>query len=99
METLLSEAGLKAEKLDEIILAGAFGSFLNPNSAIGAGLLPPVDVKKVHAAGNAAGEGAKLVLLDPKAKAKAEEIAQRLNYIELATRADFQTRFMEAMLF
>ena len=78
METLLSEAGLKAEKLDEIILAGAFGSFLNPNSAIGAGLLPPVDVKKVHAAGNAAGEGAKLVLLDPKAKAKAEEIAQRL---------------------
>lgn len=98
-EILLSVGGIDYQDLDEIILAGAFGSYLSPKSALRVGLLPPVEPERVKSAGNAAGEGAKLVLLSDQQKKRAEEIARQLEYIELAGRGDFQERFMEGMLF
>lgn len=99
IETLLSVGGINYQELDEIILAGAFGSFLSRESALGIGLLPPVEPKRVRSVGNAAGEGAKRVLLSSQERERAEKIARQLEYIELAGRADFQEYFMEGMLF
>ena len=58
IEILLSVGGVDYQELDEIILAGAFGSFLRRESALKMGLLPPVEPEKVQSVGNAAGEGA-----------------------------------------
>jgi uncharacterized 2Fe-2S/4Fe-4S cluster protein (DUF4445 family) len=58
IEILLSVGGVDYQELDEIILAGAFGSFLRRESALKMGLLPPVEPEKVQSVGNTAGEGA-----------------------------------------
>jgi len=85
------------QKVDEIIMAGAFGSYIDPKHAMVLGLIPDCELEKVHAVGNAAGDGARIALLNRSKRSYAEEIAYRVKYIETAVDPDFQEEFVKAM--
>jgi uncharacterized 2Fe-2S/4Fe-4S cluster protein (DUF4445 family) len=98
-QILLEEAGLSVEDLQEVVLAGAFGSYLSPVSAIGIGLVPSLEVRQVLAAGNVASEGAKMVLLSQRERAGAMALLGEVRYVELSDRADFNDRFVAQLPF
>jgi uncharacterized 2Fe-2S/4Fe-4S cluster protein (DUF4445 family) len=98
-EILLAEAGLGAPDLARVILAGAFGSYLDPANALAIGLLPEVPVERVCFGGNTSAAGARLALLDRAVRERAEALAREVEYLELSGRSDFQERFAEAMFF
>ena len=85
------------EKLDKVILAGAFGNHIDPEKALLLGMFPDCDPRNVVAAGNAAGEGAWKVLLNSEKRAEAEEIARKVDYVELTLEKNFQKEFLDAM--
>lgn len=99
VELLLKEAGLKMDDLEEVLLAGAFGNYIRPESAVRVGILPPIAPERIRAVGNAAGAGAMMALLSGAERRRACEIARGAEHLELAQRADFQQTFMETMLF
>jgi uncharacterized 2Fe-2S/4Fe-4S cluster protein (DUF4445 family) len=99
LETLIEATETKLEDVREVIVAGAFGSYLNLESAIGIGLLPRLPNTTYSQVGNAAGVGAKMALLSHKERARAQRIAQRTGYIELTTQPGFNRRFALSMLF
>lgn len=107
VRTLLRRAGIRAEELARVELAGGFGSSLSPGAACAIGLLPPAlalpgagpDPARVRAVGNAAGEGAALALLRADARAALCALAARCQYIELATDPEFQQAYLEEMHF
>ncbi len=84
---------------DRVILAGAFGSYIDPGKALRIGLFPPCDLDRVTAAGNAAGQGACLALLDQDKRSEAEELARRVRYVELTIEKDFSQELMDALYF
>ncbi len=88
---------LGIETLDKVILAGAFGSYIDPEEAMVLGMFPDCDLKKVYAVGNAAGDGARMALLDRDKRTEANEMARKVEYIELTIESEFQNEFMEAM--
>ncbi len=98
-QILLAEAGLKNEDLQKVVIAGAFGSSMNLNSAISLGLLPVADTSIYQNIGNAAGSGARLMLLSKKQRTLAEEISRRVHYVELAANAKFYSEFAKALAF
>ncbi|MBN1437314.1 MAG: DUF4445 domain-containing protein [Sedimentisphaerales bacterium] len=98
--TLMNEFGVQLEDIDRLYLAGAFGNYIRAESACAIGLLPekmPLD--RIQFVGNAAGAGAKEVLLNRQARMHAEELGAQIEYVELAGRADFQNVFSECMMF
>jgi len=97
--TLLKEAAIHAEDIDEVLLAGAFGNFINKESARRLGLIPSLALNKIASVGNAAGKGSEIVLLSDKMKRTCSEIARETEYVELSSRKDFQKEFMDAMYF
>jgi len=100
LRTLLKTAGVQLEDIEILYLAGGFGNYLNPASAQRIGLLPPeLPLERIEGVGNAAGVGAKLALLSLDERHRAEDIAQQVEHVELATNLDYQTTFMETMLF
>ncbi len=88
---------LGIEKLDKVILAGAFGSYIDPEKAMVLGMFPDCDLTDVYAVGNAAGDGARRALLNRDKRLEADEVAKKVEYIELTIEADFQKEFIEAM--
>ncbi len=96
---LLEAAGLTVEDLQEVVLAGAFGSYLSPVSAIRLGLVPALAVRQVLSAGNVAGEGAKMALLSMRERARAMALLAEVEYVELSDRADFNDRFVAQLPF
>ncbi len=98
-DLLLAEGGLEPDDLGAVLLAGAFGNYLRPESALAIGLLPPVPPERVVPVGNAAGVGAMLCLLDGLARSELEERARRVRHVPLATHPDFQDRFLAATWF
>lgn len=96
-EYLIEKYGV--DKLDSVTLAGAFGSYINRESALVMGMFPDCELEKVQAVGNAAGDGAKLALLDRGKRKEAMEVAQNVEFVETAVEADFQDRFALAMAF
>lgn len=99
VKILLREANIPPEDIQKILLAGAFGSFIDKKSAIRIGLIPYLPLEKIESAGNAAGRGAEIVLLSEKTRKICERISKDIKYIELSSRADFQEEFVEAMFF
>lgn len=97
VKLLMKRAG--ATKLDEIRLAGAFGSLISPRHAIALGLIPDCDLANVVAVGNAAGDGARIALLDREARAEAARLAQTVEYVSIAVEPSFQDEFVAAMSF
>src|SRR5712691_4067101 len=96
---LLEEAGLTEADVKQVLLAGSFGSYLNPSAAIRIGLVPDVPVRRVIAAGNVAGEGAKMALLSVRERAAALALLEEVRYVELSDHADFNDRFIGQLEF
>ena len=99
IKVLMDILGVGASDLDEIFLGGSFGSYLNPESAKIIGLVPPVDVDKIIAVGNSAGEGAKIALLSYRERQVAFELPSRIEYVELSGRTDFNDSFVSVLGF
>ncbi len=96
---LLEESGLAASDIQQVLLAGSFGSYLSPANAIRLGLVPRLPTLRVISAGNVAGEGAKMVLLSVRERAGALALLEEVRYVELSDRADFNDRFIEQLQF
>jgi len=88
---------LGVDKLDKVILAGAFGSYIVKEMAACLGLFPDCELENVFAVGNAAGDGARIALLNVDKRAEADEIARQVKYIELTVEPDFDKVFAQAM--
>jgi uncharacterized 2Fe-2S/4Fe-4S cluster protein (DUF4445 family) len=99
LETLLEATGTPPEAIRAVIVAGAFGSYLNLDSAQDIGLLPRLPNARYSQVGNAAGLGAKMMLLSHKERARARQIAGRTGYVELTTFPGFNRRFARSMWF
>ncbi len=93
---LMERAGAAPER---VTLAGAFGSHIDPLYAMALGLIPDCDLSKVASAGNAAGTGARIALLNLAARAEIEGVVRRIDKIETAIEPDFQRHFVAAMAF
>lgn len=96
---LLEELGLGHDDLQQVLLAGSFGSYLSPASAVRIGLVPSLPVLRIVSAGNVAGEGAKMTLLSLRERAGARALLEEVTYVELSDRADFNDRFVEQLTF
>jgi uncharacterized 2Fe-2S/4Fe-4S cluster protein (DUF4445 family) len=94
---LLKELSVEVKDIDKIMLAGAFGNYINKDSALRIGLLPPVSPEKIFSIGNAAGEGAKMVLLSTVERARAAVLAKKARHIELSIQKDFQAEFINSL--
>ena len=91
---LLEEANLTTADIKQVLLAGSFGSYLSARSAIRIGLVPDVGTRRIIAAGNVAGEGAKMALLSVRDRAAALALLEEVTYVELSDRQDFNDRFI-----
>jgi uncharacterized 2Fe-2S/4Fe-4S cluster protein (DUF4445 family) len=96
---LCEEAELAPGDIQQVLLAGSFGSYLSPANAIRIGLVPPLPVLRVVSAGNVAGEGAKMALLSIRERAGALALLEEVRYVELSDRADFNDRFVDQLAF
>ena len=96
---LLEETGLAPRDIQQVLLAGSFGSYLSPGNAIRLGLVPRLPVPRVVSAGNVAGEGAKMALLSMRERSGALALLEEVRYVELSDRADFNDRFVEQLQF
>jgi uncharacterized 2Fe-2S/4Fe-4S cluster protein (DUF4445 family) len=94
---LLDEAALSERGIDEVIIAGAFGTYIDVSSAIAIGMFPPLPLERFSQVGNAAGMGARLALISRQQRAKTAEIACRVEYIELTNDSRFVDEFAKAM--
>ncbi|TMD73901.1 MAG: DUF4445 domain-containing protein [Chloroflexi bacterium] len=99
IKVLMDILGVAAGDLDEVLLGGSFGSYLNPESAKIIGLVPPVEVDRIIAVGNSAGEGAKIALLSYRERQVAFELPSRIEYVELSGRSDFNDAFISVLGF
>ncbi len=97
IKTLLEMNNLRASNLDEIIIAGAFGSYIDIRSAIAIGMLPNLSLERFKQVGNAAGMGAKMALISKLQRNKAQLIANQAEYIELATAPNFARCFARSL--
>jgi len=97
IKLLVETAGLSEMDIDRIIVAGAFGSYINLSSAIQIGMFPPLPLDQFEQVGNAAGIGAKRLLVNIHERERANQIAQQLNYIELTNHPQFTDRFSQAV--
>jgi uncharacterized 2Fe-2S/4Fe-4S cluster protein (DUF4445 family) len=99
-EILLGVLGLSPKDLKKIYIAGSFGSFIDKESARRINLIPNIALDKVESIGNAAGEGAREMLISKKMREVAEELAERITYIELLEKQyKFNDRFIKNMYF
>jgi uncharacterized 2Fe-2S/4Fe-4S cluster protein (DUF4445 family) len=96
---LLEEFGVKESEIQQVLLAGSFGSYLSPSSAVKIGLVPKLSVMRIMSAGNVAGEGAKMVLLSAQERHGAQALLEEIDYIELSDREDFNDKFVERLAF
>jgi uncharacterized 2Fe-2S/4Fe-4S cluster protein (DUF4445 family) len=96
-EILLNKAGISAEDVDEIIIAGAFGTYIDVPNAISVGMFPGISVQNFRQVGNAAGMGAVQALISFKHRQLIKDVIKDVDYIELTTYEDFQSEFIDAM--
>lgn len=96
---LLEQLGLEHRDVQQVLLAGSFGSYLSPASAVRIGLVPQLPVLRIVAAGNVAGEGAKMALLSLRERAGALALLEEVTYVELSDRPDFNDAFVEQLSF
>ncbi|MBW1866928.1 MAG: DUF4445 domain-containing protein, partial [Deltaproteobacteria bacterium] len=97
IELLLDAAGATAADIDEFIIAGAFGSYISVEAAVGIGMFPDIPLDRFRQVGNAAGIGAKQALLSTTRRAEADVIGERVEYLELTVSEKFQEEFLKAM--
>jgi uncharacterized 2Fe-2S/4Fe-4S cluster protein (DUF4445 family) len=99
IDVLMEKAGVSNEEVDAFILAGAFGTYIDVDSGINIGMFPPLARHKYSQVGNAAGIGAKQMLVSTEMRTMAEAIAEKVEYVELTTYPRFTHKFAKAMFF
>ena len=96
---MLRQLGLTEDDLGSVLLAGAFGSYINKRSALRIGLLPAVGENRVISVGNAAGVGACMALLSQEHRRLADKLAAETEHVELSCSEVFQDEYIAAMGF
>ena len=99
IEILMEEINIEAHQLNGILVAGAFGSNLRPESVKGIGLFPDIELSKIKPVGNAAGTGAIMALLSKKQLLLANELPKHVEHIELSLHSGFSRKFAKAISF
>lgn len=94
---LLHKAGVLESEIEEIVIAGAFGTYLDVQSGIDIGMFPNVGLHRFRQVGNAAGTGARMALLSVEQRERAEGIARQVEYVELAAEKRFKSAFTRAL--
>jgi uncharacterized 2Fe-2S/4Fe-4S cluster protein (DUF4445 family) len=96
---MLEELGVEPRDVQQVLLAGSFGTYLSPASAVRIGLVPKLPVLRIVSAGNVAGEGAKMALLSLRERTGARTLLEEVRYVELSDRSDFNDKFVEQLSF
>lgn len=99
VEVLMLQAGIQADEISDFIVAGAFGSYLDVESAVRIGMFPNLPKNRFRQIGNAAGSGARKLLLSRHQRDLADELAGRIQYVELATHPNFMKIYTDALAF
>ena len=99
IEILLTEMGIREKDIEQILIAGAFGNYIDKYNTLSIGLIPNINPEIVKFVGNSASLGAKKFLLSKAARKEAHRINDFVEYIELSGHSAFQEKFMDAMLF
>lgn len=97
VQILMETHGVGPLEIEKVVIAGAFGSYIDVDSAIAVGLLPPLPRERVTQVGNAAGSGAKMALVSAEERGRAGALARRIRYIELAAAPRFMDVYTQAM--
>ncbi|MEG1650427.1 MAG: ASKHA domain-containing protein [Oscillospiraceae bacterium] len=99
IKLLADELGTELEDIESVLIAGAFGNYMNPHSACAIGLIPRELEQKIHPIGNAAGEGAKLAAISAEEFEHAKRLAKTTGFLELASKPQFQDCFVDELEF
>ncbi|MCJ7684936.1 MAG: ASKHA domain-containing protein, partial [Desulfobacteraceae bacterium] len=97
IQVLLKRKGLSCDDLDQVIVAGAFGTYMNLESAVTIGMLPNIPLKRYRQVGNAAGAGAISSLISISRRTEVQSVAKEIQYLELAGTPEFNKIFLEAL--
>jgi uncharacterized 2Fe-2S/4Fe-4S cluster protein (DUF4445 family) len=96
---LCRELGIDPSDVSQVLLGGSFGSYLTAASAVKIGLVPRLPLARIVAAGNVAGEGAKIAALSVTERAAASAVLEEVEYVELSGREDFNDLFIDQLAF
>ena len=96
---LCGDLGVEPGEISQVLLGGSFGSYLTPASAVRIGLVPKLPLPRIVAAGNVAGEGAKIAALSVTERAAAHAVLDEVEYVELSGRTDFNDLFVDQLAF
>jgi uncharacterized 2Fe-2S/4Fe-4S cluster protein (DUF4445 family) len=97
IEVLCQKANIPANQIQHFLIAGAFGNYLDLGSAIEIGMFPDVPIERYSQIGNAAGAGARMLLINHHQRTQAEIIRQGINYIELTAEPSFNDTYISAL--
>jgi uncharacterized 2Fe-2S/4Fe-4S cluster protein (DUF4445 family) len=96
---LCQELAVEPGEISQVLLGGSFGSYLTASSAVRIGLVPKLPLPRIVAAGNVAGEGAKIAALSVTERAAAHAVLDEVRYVELSGRSDFNDLFIDQLAF
>lgn len=96
---LMKQLGITEKDIDRVYIAGAFGNYMNPESAAMIGLIPVSLLGKIVPVGNAAGEGAKMALLNAEERKEMDQVVRSIEFVELAASSEFQDCFVDELCF
>lgn len=99
IELLAQKLGVQTDDIQHVLLAGAFGNYLSPESACTIGMIPPQLLSRIEPIGNAAGEGAKLCAVSEKTFTYADMLAEKAEFLELASMPEFQDCYVDQLAF
>jgi uncharacterized 2Fe-2S/4Fe-4S cluster protein (DUF4445 family) len=99
IKLLQTKIGIQDSDIKQVLLAGAFGNYIRPESALRIGLLPNVPVEQIRFVGNAAASGAEMILISRKCRLQVKKLARKIQYVEIANEPNFQAVFAESMTF
>ncbi len=97
IEILCKKSGIKPGDIDQFLIAGAFGTHLHLESAIEIGMFPDVDINRYHQIGNAAGVGARELLVNAALRKEAKDLVESIQYIELTVEPEFSNIYVQAL--
>jgi uncharacterized 2Fe-2S/4Fe-4S cluster protein (DUF4445 family) len=94
IQVLLATKGRKEQELDQVIIAGAFGSYIDISNAVAIGMMPPLPLERFRQVGNAAGMGARMALISSPQRMRAHALASQVKYVELGSAPNFNETFV-----
>ncbi len=99
IDLMADRLGIKVTDIQKVLIAGAFGNYMDPHSACAIGMIPIELEDRIEMIGNAAGEGSKIATLNFAEYRRAQKITEKVEFLELATHPDFQDTFVDNLMF